>query len=178
MVNQLQVIWKRLYNSKSSIEKGTLYQLRNVLNRTSVPADPVINMKATEDLFRLVLYAHIVAATKTVLNSESSCLEIAKRVVNEFISIDMIDADTDDTDETSESDDDDDGTSNDNSNGVGIDNQKDGVQNYARDILKIGLFWLTCSYYDAIKEGDGDRIILLWKFLLVILRELKERTTA
>lgn len=39
----LQVIWKRLFNKKSLREKGTLYQLKNVLNL------PDKNMKSCED---------------------------------------------------------------------------------------------------------------------------------
>lgn len=31
------------------MDKGTLYQLKNVINRTSVPTSPDKNMKAAED---------------------------------------------------------------------------------------------------------------------------------
>ena len=36
----IQVIWLRLYKQTSSMEKGTLYQLKNLLNCTSVKSDP------------------------------------------------------------------------------------------------------------------------------------------
>ena len=37
-----RVIWHRLYFTKSAAEKGTMYQLCSVLNRTAVPSDPKI----------------------------------------------------------------------------------------------------------------------------------------
>ena len=54
----------RLYGvvflSKSSMEKGTLYQLKNLLNRSLVPTDPGNNMKAAEDFLLTVLSSHVV----------------------------------------------------------------------------------------------------------------------
>ena len=53
------MIWSRFYSNKSATDKGTLFQLKNLINRTSVPADPKDNMQATEDFFELVLVAHM-----------------------------------------------------------------------------------------------------------------------
>ncbi len=39
----------------------------------------------------------------------------------------------------------------------------------AREVLTLGLIWF--NYLDATREGDGDRIITLWKFLLIIFRK-------
>ena len=64
------MIWLRLYKSESSTEKGTLYQIRNLLNRTSVPNDPAQNMKVTEDFLTVVLFSHIVAAATKMEDSE------------------------------------------------------------------------------------------------------------
>lgn len=44
------------------------------------------------------------------------------------------------------------------------------VHNYATDLLSMSLVWH--SFHDAIREGDGDRILLYWKVLLPIF--LKE----
>ena len=52
----LQVIWGRLYSNKSTKEKGTMYQLRNVINRTMVPPDPEKNMNAAEDFMLLLVH--------------------------------------------------------------------------------------------------------------------------
>ena len=37
-------------------------------------------------------------------------------------------------------------------------------QNYARELLTLGLIWL--QFYDAVKEGDDDRILLAWKIMI------------
>ena len=42
--------------------------------------------------------------------------------------------------------------------------KEDGVREYAVQLLSIGLFYL--EYRDAIKEGDGERVLRCWKFLL------------
>ena len=67
----LQVMFDRLFSTKSVSESGTLYQICNLLHRTAVPIDPGKNMKAAEDFLLLVLHAHIVAAAKGLLHSES-----------------------------------------------------------------------------------------------------------
>lgn len=40
----------------------------------------------------------------------------------------------------------------------------DGVYNYASNILKTGL-WLR-DFKDATREGDGERTVYLWKFMM------------
>lgn len=44
----IQVIWKRLF-SESVMDKGTLQQLKNLINRTNVPPNPKQNMNGAED---------------------------------------------------------------------------------------------------------------------------------
>ena len=44
----------------------------------------------------------------------------------------------------------------------------DGVHAYALETLSLGLLWL--ALHDSIKEGDGDRLILHWKLLLVVFK--------
>ena len=46
---------------------------------------------------------------------------------------------------------------------------KDMVYNYATDLLTLSLIWH--GYHDAIKERDGNRILLYWKFLLPIFQQ-------
>ena len=58
-----QVIWKRLYSTQ---EKGTMYQLKNLIHRTGVPNYPQDNMKAAEDFLLLLLHAHILQAATTI----------------------------------------------------------------------------------------------------------------
>lgn len=40
--------------------------------------------------------------------------------------------------------------------------QHDGIYEYAKDTLCLGL--LLLERIDAVREGDGDRIMRLWKF--------------
>ena len=51
-------------------DHGTLYQLRNRLNRTNVK-DPKTDYNACDDFFILVISCHIVAATLAMLRMES-----------------------------------------------------------------------------------------------------------
>ena len=39
---------------------------------------------------------------------------------------------------------------------------------YTRDVITLGLIWK--SYHDASREGDGERVLLIWKFLMIIFR--------
>ena len=86
----MQVIWKWLYSKQSSTEMGTLYQLKNTINRTNVPSDPKDNLNACEDFLGVVLEAHIVAAAKTILLSTQygSVSDLAASVVNNYLRID------------------------------------------------------------------------------------------
>ena len=46
---------------------------------------------------------------------------------------------------------------------------KDSIHEYAREVLAKALFVFT--FNDAIKEGDGNRVYRIWKYLLLIYRE-------
>ena len=43
-----------------------------------------------------------------------------------------------------------------------------GVENYACDVLSLGLFYM--EYRDAIREGDGIRVLRCWKYLLPLFK--------
>ena len=63
-----------------------MYNLRNLINRTSVPSDPQKDMNAAEDFLLLLLHAHIVAAAKVVRSSKSTATltEVANLIVANF----------------------------------------------------------------------------------------------
>ena len=42
------------------------------------------------------------------------------------------------------------------------------VHEYSKEVLSLSLVWH--GFHDAIREGDTERIITYWKFLLVILK--------
>ena len=58
----MQVINKRLYKSSSCLERGTLYHLRNVLNRRNVSTTVKKNVNAWEDFLHLTTTAHVLEA--------------------------------------------------------------------------------------------------------------------
>ncbi len=45
---------------------------------------------------------------------------------------------------------------------------RDGVTLYARELLTLGFIWL--QFYDATREGDGDRILLAWKMMIPVFK--------
>ena len=159
------MIWLRLYKSESSKEKGTLYQIRNLLNRTSVPNDPAQNMKATEDFLTVVLFSHIVAAAKSVVTTDDLSFGlIAKKIIEKFVYLSISETKMED----SEDDNSDEDVSNEDVEGEQVMSNGDAVYNYACEVMTLGLLW-NC-YHDAIREGDGDRIMLIWKFLLLVFK--------
>lgn len=50
-------------------------------------------------------------------------------------------------------------------------NDRDLVNLYAKELLTLGLLWH--AFHDAVKEGDGERILCHWKFLLVLFKSSK-----
>jgi len=40
---------------------------------------------------------------------------------------------------------------------------------YTKDLFTLGLLWH--GFHDSIRESDGDRIFLYWKFLLPVLNK-------
>ena len=158
-MSTLQILVDRLYSTKSCSDKSTIFQLKQLAHRSSFGKQPKNNMKATEDFLEVVVFAHITAATKnlkTTLTAPLTCTDLAKKLVGKFISIPVptFDADGNLIDDNSD-----------------FSNTDDSVFLYAVDVLSMGLFWY--GFRDAVREGDGDRIVLYWKFLLVIFRQEK-----
>ena len=44
----------------------------------------------------------------------------------------------------------------------------DKVLTYSSEVITLGLLW-HC-YHDAVREGDGKRVLLIWKFLLIVYK--------
>ena len=148
-----QILVNRLYSFKSAGDKGTLYQLKELINRTSFGKDPKHNMKATEDFLETVLFAHITAAAEELVGRENNSLisfhELCKKVVSDFVKVTVPCNDTNTPSPENE--------------------MQDAVHMYAVNFFTMGLFWY--AYRDAIREGDGDRIVRYWKFLTPIFRQ-------
>ena len=86
----MQVIWKWLFSKKSIADRGILFQLKQLLHRSSVPTDPGNNMKAAEDFLLVVLHSYIVAAANFILPSEPRPAKVAilsRKIVDKFVLI-------------------------------------------------------------------------------------------
>lgn len=188
----LQMVWKRLYKIASVSNGGTLYQLRNLLNRRNVTKQ---NMSACEEFFILVVEAHILVAAMetfnmTSLNDEpstpllpSGCTELTpnqrkevlilavKDMLHRFVDIEIPpfpsqSKGTSDTGTTNHEHDAGSDTENDIEGDI-----TDHIHEYAKEVLSLSLLYL--EFCDAIKEGDGHRIIRCWRFFLPLFKASK-----
>ena len=50
------------------------------------------------------------------------------------------------------------------------------MYSYACEVLSLGLFFL--KFQDAIKQGDGDRDMIVWKYLLLLFKASKRTNYA
>lgn len=154
------------------MEKGTLYQIRNLLNRKNVRKSPKRDVNAAEDFLEVVITGHILAAVMTYLgmsslhDSPSSSMispsvwmedDAVRRDILEDISTHIVEEHVDletvfkpSKPSSSES------------------TAKSTVYNYACEVTSLGLLFL--DFKDAVREGDGDRVLLLWKYLMVVFK--------
>ena len=161
----VQVIWKYYYNPKSSAEHGTLFQLRNVIHRTNVVKDPMKNYNACDDFFVLVIESHIVALAMNILGMtnadqapDSSILPDAHLLwmqpddfrtnVLKMLTLRIVD-------ELSL-----------NFNNFVYKDTDDKVRQYSIQLSSLGCLYL--EYSDAIREGDGNRVLRCWRYMLPI----------
>ena len=109
-------------------------------------------MKATEDFYTIVLQAHILSAAYTLLSNSTdlhTTISLAKAIVDTFVDIDI-------TEKNLQS--------------------KDGIYEYAREMLTLLLVWE--NFHDAVKEGDGDRVMVVWKILMLVFKATNRRNYA
>ena len=67
----MQVIWKKFYKTSSASDHGTLYQLRNLVQRRNVGKKPKKDFNAHDSFFSLVTTSHILAAAMELLGMDS-----------------------------------------------------------------------------------------------------------
>ncbi|KAL5510365.1 hypothetical protein EMCRGX_G005898 [Ephydatia muelleri] len=158
----MQVVWKRLYSTCSGYDGGTLFHLRNVINRRIVVTNVKKDLNSCEEFMELVTTAHVLSAaieiTKVddlsglsmmILTSNSQdhfdeLATVAKNVCKEFCRVSY------------------------SSIPHSSSTSSDRVKEYAMESLSLGLFLL--EFKDAIREGDGTRVLRCWKYLLIIFR--------
>ena len=130
------------------MDGGTLYQLRNVINRRNITKKPTGNVTASEEYFLLVTEAHIVTAAMTLFQMDSledrpnplffpeGCEELPKsdcrtvflhaagKVLTKFVDLSFCRQ---------------------------LTQPEDRIQAYACEVLSLGLFLM--EFNDAIREG-------------------------
>ena len=166
----VQVIWKQLYSCSSSSDHGTLYQLRNLINRRNVVVDPKRDVNACEDFFVLTVKCHIIAAVMKELQmnslddipsddvvpedtwllpddeKERVLTDVCDKVLEKFCAIKYHTTPT---------------------ISLGDNDQQDQILLYASEVLTLGLLYL--EFVDAIREGDGTQIIRCYRYFLQLL---------
>ena len=147
----LQAIWKQLFSSRSSMDKGTMFQLKNLINRKNVPNDPTKNMNAAEDFLLLLLHAHVVSSAEAIISEVSveSVADLAKLIVVNYIKFPEWNVDVSEKSDTT-----------------------DLVHEYAKELLSLSLFWH--GFHDATREADGEHLLRYWKFFLVVFKASKQ----
>jgi L1 cell adhesion molecule like protein len=164
-VSFLGVIYNRLYTNESKGDSGTMSQLKNLINRTNVPVKPKQNVNAADHFFQVVVIAHVIAATlhffymNDVHDTPADFLSLLEdtnspQSQQQFHSaiVKMISCYVDINQR----------------NEVGVVKDKDQVRAYAREVLSLGL--LLLEFDDSVHEGDGERLIRVWKYLMLIFR--------
>ncbi len=137
------------------------------MNRTNVVKKPVRDFNACDDFFKLIVTCHILTASLEVLGMDSLTgtpspavlsdpqnmwmetntrrkevfKAICEKIVDRFIHFQFNKTDTESTDK---------------------------VHKYGKQMLSLGCFYL--EYSDAIQEGDGDRVVRCWRYLLPIFK--------
>ena len=155
----LQVIWNQLYDKNSCSNRGTLVQLKHLINRRDVPTEPKANFHACDLFLTTVVKAHFIAAAMKELGMTSLedmpqklfdendwmkskeerkkiLYEFCKRVIIININFSFIPRANDPR-----------------SRGT--------VLEYAQELMCLGMVFL--NYKDAVREGDGIRVLNIWK---------------
>ncbi len=159
------MIWKRLYSCDSGCDAGTVYHLRNVINRRNVVKVPKDRVNACEEFFLLIVEGYILAAAmqvfgmKTLEDKPSSdifpneaadksprqrkrlFLRGVKKITDKYVNL---------------------------SYPASEESEDDHIFAYTREVISMGV--LLMEFNDAIREGDGERIIQCWKFFLPVFK--------
>jgi len=129
------------------MDKGTLYQLRNLINRRNVVTDVTKDLTACEDFFILVVEGHILSAAMTMFKMENiddnppeevfqstgkpsdqfdSIVCMCRKLIDKYVNISFGD-------------------------NSGTSTETDGVESYACELLTLGMLYL--EFVDSIREG-------------------------
>ena len=141
-----------------------MYQLRNAINRVNVVQKPLDRFDACEDFLVMVVECHISAAAMTMLDMKSlddvpslqyaaegadtyrECIlsTITERLVDQYVDVGYNDS-------------------------LGSLSETDMIRLYASQVLSLQSLYL--EFKDAIKEGDGPRVLRCYRYLLPVQGE-------
>lgn len=174
---------------------GTMFQIRNLINRRNVTRKPKGDVNASEDFLEVVVIGYILAAVMSYLGmssfddlplpsivSHSVWMEedVERRAVLSGISRYIIEQHVDletvfkvpepkltrrlrkSTPEHAST--------------AKPDQNAGRVTEYSREVLSLGLIFL--EFKDAVREGDGDRVFLIWKYLLMLFKASQRKNYA
>ena len=162
-----QVIWKNFYDISSADQKGTMYQLKCLINRSTVLTSPKRSFDSCNDFFSDVTKAYVISAAMSVLHMDSIddspsasvvpldvasltkeerrgiLYKICAEIVKKYVLFQFIKGEDHSV----------------------LDSE---THTYFTAILSLGMFYM--EFVDAIKEGDGLRVHRCWKYLLPIFK--------
>lgn len=132
------------------MDKGTLFQLRNLLGRKQV-SKVSKNVFAAEDLLAVTTQGHVIAAAMEIkkvmkledlhLSDGESISSLSQGIVDNFLTPTFF---------------------------AEEELPADGVNLYARELMLMGLLWY--SFQDAISEGDGPAVMKFWNVMTVMFK--------
>ena len=181
-----------MYKSTSASDVVTIFQLRNLINRKNIGKKPSKDVNAYEDFFHLLVESHVLAAAMEFLGMESiddkpadilpstlwllsqeerkSILtSVCEAMVDEFVDLSTIDvSDTETGDKEQDQHVLGSNTSNQPAEKKKRDKEEDKVLAYATELLLFDLLYK--ELVDAVREGDGIRVLRWWRFILLIFK--------
>ena len=168
------------------MERGTLYQLRNLMNRRNVTKEAKSDVNANEDFLQICFTGYILAAVMSALGMEdidgsplASIVspdswmedESVRRSVLTRIASEIVDTHIDLKSEFHMQSELPATPAN-----QPCTNPSSTVYEYTKEVLSLGLLYL--NFKDAVREGDGERVLRMWKYFLLLFRATKHTNYA
>ena len=177
-------MWKRLLDTGSGMERGTLYQLRNLINQRNVTKQAKTDVNANEDFMEVCFTGYILVSVMSLLGMsdlegsplpslvspdlwmeddsvrQSTLMKIASAIVDQHV--DLVTKFVD--------------TSEPNSSTSSVHHTHSTVYDYTQEVISLGLLYL--NFKDAVKEGDGERVVRMWKYFLLLFRATRHTNYA
>ncbi len=168
------MIWKYFYSPLSSSDHGTLYQLRNKLNRTNVVKTPKNDFNACDDFIGIVTSGLVISATLTTFHMDNvsdspsdrdlqniwslpdnerrkALMSMCERVYDKFMSLSY---------------------NSDSTSGM----PSDGIHEYTVQLFRMAS--ILMEFADGIREGDGHCVLRCWKYMVVMFSASGNRNYA